>query len=61
MLNTKIQRKIKRLENTIRCTNTILLEINGNLRTVIQENEKIIVLANVYRRWKEKVSAINKK
>lgn len=55
MLDNQIKRKLKRLENTITCTNNILKEINTNIQIYNKKNKKLILLANVYQRWKQKI------
>lgn len=50
-LKARKQRVLKRLEQTIETTNSILYEINRELETIIENNEALEKTAIIYDTW----------
>lgn len=45
-----------RLKKTIDTSNIILQEINEGLERIIKDNERLVLLGNVFRTWADKVN-----
>lgn len=55
MLESQINKKLTRLKNTMDQTVSLLSEVNKNTVTFNQKNKKLVHLAIVYKKWKEKI------
>lgn len=57
MLTKQINLKFARLKNTMSQTVALLTDINKNISEYNRRNEKMVQLATVYKKWKEKIEA----
>lgn len=55
MLTKQINLKFARLKNTMAQTITLLTDINKNIIDYNNKNKKMVQLAIVYKKWKEKI------
>lgn len=55
MLQEKKVMIATRLKKTIDTSNTILREINESLERITRENEELVTLSTVFKKWAEKV------
>jgi hypothetical protein len=56
-LQEKKEKVLKRLGNTINCTNKLLSDINDKVCEMIEDNEELLRLSRAYKTWVRKVNA----
>lgn len=56
MLQEKKAMIAARLKKTIDSSNTLLIDINSSLETILKDNKEIVVLGNVFGAWMDKLN-----
>lgn len=60
MLKSQIQKKLSRFNITLTKTHDLLVSFNQNLSEFNKGNKKLVLLAKVYKKWKEKIEYYEK-